>query len=185
LLVLSGVDNDTKITSSSNYAITLPIGATATVVQGSAESVTVGRTELEALEAQMIQTGAELLVQRPGIGKRTATEANNEAEANKSELQSIVENFEDSVDMVLQYVANWSNQSPAGSANLFKDFGASSLSEASAQLVISMQQGGLITKKTAILEQQRRGMLAANIDPDGELEGVQAEGPALGSIGAE
>ena len=46
--------------------------------------VAVGRSELQALEEQMIQTGAELLVSKPG--QRTATESANDAEANKSEL---------------------------------------------------------------------------------------------------
>ena len=182
LLVLSGVDDDSNIVSASNYAIKLPIGATAQVVQGSAESVSVGRSELQALEQHMIQTGAELMVNRMAI-LRTATESMNEAEANKSDLQSIVEQFEDGLDAVLDFVSQWAGLPIGGDANLFKDFGAGSLSEASAQLVLSMQQGGLISKETAIKEQQRRGLLAANIDPEAELASVDAQGPELGTLG--
>lgn len=179
LLVLTGVEDDGDIIAASSFAIKLPTGATATVVQGSAESVTVGRTELQALEQHMIQTGAELMVNRMQI-MRTATESMNEAEANKSDLQSIVEQFEDGLDSTLKFIADWANLPEGGDANLFKDFGAGSLSEASAQLILSMQQGGLITKETAIKEQQRRGLLAANIDPIDELAGVDAQGPDLG-----
>ena len=105
LLVFTGLSSNDPLTIASDMALRLPPNADAKVVQGSAESVTVGRTELAALEQQMIQTGAELLVATPG--QRTATEANNDAEANKSSLQRIVENFEDALDLGLQYTADW------------------------------------------------------------------------------
>lgn len=182
MLVFSGMDNNDAITSAANYAVCLPTGATAQVVQGSAESVNVGRTELEALEAQMIQTGAELLVQKPG--QRSATEANNDAEANKSDLQRIVEGFEDGLDESLQLMADWLGLGvDAGHVSLYKDYGAGSLSDASAQLVLSMHQGGLITASTAIREQQRRGLISSELNPEDELEAVKEEGPPLGLMG--
>lgn len=182
LLVLIGLDdqNDT-MTAGSNYALKLPKDGDAKVVQGQAECVTVGRSELEALEGQMVQTGAELLVARPG--DRTATEAANDAEANKSDLQRIVETFEDSLDQALQFTAMWLNLPDGGHASLFKDFAAGSLSEATTQLLLSLQQGGVITKATLIREQQRRGIIAADVDPEEELEKVKEEGPTLGSLG--
>ena len=150
-------------------------------VEHSGAAIAAGRESLKALEEQMIQTGAELLVAKPG--QRSATEANNDAEANKSELQSIVESFEDSLDLALYFMGAWVGEKVSGGhVSLFKDFSAGSLSEASAQIIVSMQQGGLITKRTAILEQQRRGVLAADIDPEMELEAVAAEGPALGGL---
>jgi hypothetical protein len=181
LLVLSGIDSDTDITAGSSYALKLPQGAQAEVVQGSAESVTVGRAELDALEAQMIQTGAELLVAKPG--QRTATEAANDAEANKSELQRIVETFEDSLDQSLQLTAQWLGLPEGGHCSLFKDFAASSLSEATAQLLVAMQQGGIISKVTVIREQQRRGILSPDLVPEDELGAAEADGPSLGAIG--
>lgn len=183
LLVVTGVDENDSITAGSSYAMKLPKDGDAKVVQGSAESVTVGRSELEALEGQMIQTGAELLTAKPG--QRTATEAANDAEANKSDLQRIVETFEDSLDQALQFTAAWENAPDGGSASLFKDFAAGSLSEATAQLLLSLQQGGAITKATLIREQQRRGILAPDIVPEDELEAVKEEGPSLGTIGDE
>jgi hypothetical protein len=186
LLVFSGVDEAEMATvtagSSSALRFTSPT-ASATVVQGSAESVTVGRSELDALEAQMIQTGAELLVRQPGA--RTATEASNDAEANKSELQRIVEDFEDALDMALQFTAMWLGLPDGGSVSLFKDFAANSLTDASAQLIQTMQQGGLITKQTAIREQQRRGVLSPDIDPEVEVSEAEAEGPPLGTAGGD
>lgn len=178
---LGGDKNDGDVTAGSSYALRFDNpNAKAEVVQGSAECVTVGRSELEAMEEQMIQTGAELLVAHPG--DRTATEANNDAEANKCELQRIVEGFEDSLDQCMQFTADWLKMPDGGHASLFKDFGAASLSEATGQLLLSLQQGGLITKETVIREQQRRGILAPDIDPKAELEAVAEEGPALGNM---
>jgi hypothetical protein len=45
-----------------------------------------------------------------------------------------------------------------------------------------MQQGGLISKPTAIREMQRRGELDAGIEPDDELAMVDTQGPALGAM---
>jgi len=149
-------------------------------VEHSGAAIGAGRESLQDLEQQMIQTGAELLVQKPGV--RSATESNNEHEANKCELQRIVENFEDSLDSCLQYMAMWAGLPEGGHVSLFKDFGASNLTDASAQLVLNMQQGGLITKETAIREQQRRGMLSPDLDPVMELDAVMVEGPALGTM---
>ena len=180
LLVLIGIESDGDITAGSSYALKLPKDGDAKVVQGSAESVTVGRTELEALESQMIQTGAELLTAKPG--QRTATEAANDAEANKSDLQRIVETFEDSIDQALQLTADWLGLPQGGHVSLFKDFAAGSLSDATAQLILSFQQGGLITKRQALVEAQRIGVLSPNLDPQAELDAVEAEGPALGNM---
>lgn len=183
LLVFTGLTTDDKITIASDMALRLPPNADAKVVQGSAEAVTVGRTELEALEQQMIQTGAELLVATPG--QRTATEASNDAEANKSQLQRIVESFEDALDLALQFTADWISAGGGGSVALFKDFAANSLSDASAQLVVTMAQGGLITKVTALKEMQRRSVLSPDLDADTEASLAKEAEPSLGTRGIE
>lgn len=183
LLVFSGLTNDDKIVMASDMALRLPPNAKAEVIQGSAESVNAGRSELQALEQQMIQTGAELLVATPG--QRTATEASNDAEANKSMLQRIVENFEDALDLALQYMADWIKAGEGGSVSLFKDFAAASLTDASAQLVVTMAQGGLITKETALREQQRRGVLSPDLDVETEVAKAKESEPSLGTVGAE
>lgn len=183
LLVFTGVDEGELAAPTAGAAYALRFGnpdAKAEVIQGSAESVTVGRTELEALEDQMIQTGAELLVKQPG--QRTATEASNDAEANKSTLQSATEDFEDTMDRCLQMTADWLNAGSGGTVSLFKDFGAATLTDASAQLVLSLQGAGLLSKETTIVEMQRRAVLGPDVDPEQEIDRVAAEGPSLGMI---
>lgn len=179
MVVFTGINSADEMTVASNYAIQLPKDADAKVVQGSAESVTVGRTELTALEQQMIQTGAELLVALPG--QRTATEASNDAEANKSMLQSIVENFEDALDAALQLTSDWLGAGEGGTVSLFKDFAAATLTDASAQLVLSMNMQGLITKETALKEMQRRAVLSPDLDVKTEVGLAEDDAPDLGA----
>ena len=184
LLVFSGVSDGelTAPTAGAAYALRFDRpDARVEVVQGSAESVTVGRSELAALEDQMIQTGAELLVKQPG--QRTATESSNDAEANKSTLQSAAEDFEDTMDQCLQITADWLNAGNGGSVSLFKDFGAATLTDASAQLILSLQGAGMLTKETTLIEMQRRAIVGPDVVPAEEISKAEAEGPALGSMG--
>lgn len=181
ILVAAGVDDDFQLTVGASTAVKISDkNGRLEFVEHSGAAIKAGAESLAALEEQMIQTGAELLVRQPG--QRSATEAAVDAEGNKSELQSIAESFEDSIDAVLQIMAEWVGLPDGGHVSLYKDFSAATLGEASGQLIVSMQQGGLITKATALREQQRRGLLAAEIDPEAELAAVEEEGPARGTM---
>lgn len=174
--ILAAITSDEgfELTVGASSAVRIPEGGDLKFVEHGGAAIAAGRQSLQDLEGQMIQTGAELLVQRPG--QRSATEAN------KSELQRITEAFEDSLDQCLQFMADWVGEKQGGHVSLFKDFGAATLTDASAQLILSMQQAGLISKETAIREQQRRGMLAPDLDPTAEIERAQTDGPALGTL---
>lgn len=182
LLIFTGMDEQSTLTAASGYALKLPQGADGKVVQGSSESVAVGRTELEALEAQMIQTGAELLVARPG--QRTATEAGNDAEANKSELLRIVEGIEDGLDQCLQFTADWLGApEESGNVSLFKDFSASTLTEASNDLLLRMNMAGKISDETLFAETKRRGLISAERQWEDERDALESQGPVLTDVG--
>ncbi len=150
-------------------------------VEHTGAAIEAGQKSLDALEDQMIQSGAELLVKKPGA--RSATESQNDAEANKSDLQRITETVEDALDQALQFMADYASLGTGGNVSLFKDFGAATLSDASAQLILSLQQGGLISKPTAISEFKRRGTLAPEVDAEQELDAVETEGEGMGTIG--
>src|SRR5690606_3120495 len=113
ILAMVGADDGSTLTVGASSAVRLPIGADLKFVEHSGAAIAAGEAALDKLESQMIQTGAELLVQQPG--QRSATEANNDAEANKSELQRIIEGFEDSLDQCLQLMADWAGEATGGS----------------------------------------------------------------------
>ena len=176
ILFAKGFASDTQIVIGSSAAIRSDsVDSDLKFVEHSGAAISAGKDSLLALEEQMIQTGAELLVAKPG--QRSAMEAGNDAEANKSELQRLSEDAEDALDLALSYMAKFASLDSGGSVTLYKDFAMATLSEASARLVNEMQGNGLITKRTAIREQQRRGILSPDLDPDDEIALAAEEAP--------
>lgn len=180
ILAMIGAEDETQLTVGAMAAVKLPENAELKFVEHSGAAITAGHESLLALEEQMIQTGAELLVQKPGA--RTATEDANDAEGNKSDLQRMAENFEDALDQALAFAAQFASLPTGGSVSLFNDYGAATLSDASATLIKDMQMAGLLSKATTLKELQRRGVLSADIDVDEELEAAEADGPPLGAM---
>lgn len=177
ILMVSGADQDAALVVGSASFTKLPQGADMKFVEHTGAAIGAGAESLVALEEQMIQAGAELLVKK--AGDRSATEAANDAEANKSDLQRIVEGFEDGLDQALQLMADFAKLGSGGSVSLFKDFGAANLSDASGQLILAMRKDGVISTPTAINELKRRGELAAEVDPEAEELAVAMETQGL------
>lgn len=182
ILCMTGADDDSQLTIGGSQAVKLPLGADLKWVEHSGSAIGAGAESIAALEDQMIQTGAELLVKQPG--QRTATESANDAEANKSALQRMAEGFEDAIDQALVFMAAYGNipAERAGNVSLFKDYGAATLSDASAQLVLELQGRGMLSRYTTLAEMKRRGILEASTDVEDELERADNEAPALGTI---
>lgn len=178
ILTVIGAENDTAITVGASSAVKLPHGADMKFVEHSGAAIAAGRESLKDLEERMRQTGAELLVFKPG--QITATQVQTENEANKCTLQRIVEVFEDGIDQCLQFMADWVGEADGGDAELFKDFGAGSLSDASAQLLLQANQSGKLSNETLISEWRRRGILAPDVEFEDEQEKISGQGPALG-----
>lgn len=180
ILAMIGAETETQLTVGASTAVRLPLTADMKFVEHSGAAIGAGELSLAALQEQMIQTGAELLVKKPG--DRSATESANDAEANKSDLQRMAENFEDALDQALAFMAEYANTGNGGSVKLFSDYGAATLSDASATLVADLNSRGLLSKKTVIEELKRRGVLSADVDADAEAAVVAEEGPPLGML---
>ena len=183
ILFARGFDETDKIMVGMSSAVkaTSP-AAELQFVEHSGSSIGSGRQSLIDIEERMRQTGAELLVLQPG--KITATQVYTEDEGNKCVLQRVVENFEDSLNQCLQFMAEFSGQETGGAVELFKDFGAATLTDASAQLLLSANQAGKLSDETLISEFKRRGILSPEIDAEKEKDLIDSQGPALGTINA-
>lgn len=183
MLFAKGFAPTTEITVGASTAIiTENAAADLKWVEHTGASVAAGQESIEALEGQMIQSGAELLVQSTKGHAKTATEDANDAEGNKCILQRMTEDFETSLDLALQMTADFAGLASGGKAVLYKDFGAATLSDASAALINALAVAGIISKATAITELKRRGELAPEVDPEDEAAKVEEQGPALGTI---
>ena len=183
ILTVIGADSETQITVGAAAAVKLPIGASMSFVEHSGQAIGAGREALIDLEERMRQTGSELLVLTPG--NATATQVATENEASKCALQKIAENVEDALDQCLMFMAQWVGEAEGGNVELFKDFGSASLTDASAQLLLTAATAGKISDATLISEYKRRGILAAEIDFDDEQERLADQGPPMGKIGQQ
>ncbi|NHZ94564.1 DUF4055 domain-containing protein [Massilia sp. CCM 8734] len=173
MLVLIGLDNSDPLTISSNAAVKLPTGADAKVVQGSAEAVKIGRDELNTLEEQMRQSGAEMMVIRPG--KITATQTASEGEGNMCALQRIANDLDKCIEQALQFMADWIVEPKGGTVTIFKDFGAATLDEVSADLLFKATVAGKMSNESLHEEFQRRGIRSADVDWEAEKKRIESD----------
>jgi len=160
---------ETEITVGANAAIKAEDrDADLKFVEHKGDAIEAGRKSLLDLEDQMRQAGAELLVIKPGNVTESQTLADNEQ--GTCALQRIAGGLEDAIDAALQFTADWVGEAEGGHVTVFKDFGALTLAEASADLLQKMNVAGTLSDETLFEEMQRRGM----IRPDLKWEDEQA-----------
>ncbi len=163
-------------------AVDLPKDATLSYCEHTGSAIGAGKTALDDLKSEMRQAGAEMLVIKPG--SQTRIEAASENAKGMCALQRVALGLQDALNTALQCMADWVKQPTGGHVSIFMDFGALTLEAAVADL-ISLQQGGIISKETTFKEAQRRGTVSADVDFEEEQERIQAEGPALGTMGED
>jgi hypothetical protein len=157
------------------------MGSEMKYVEHNGAAIEAGRKSLLDLEDAMRQAGAELLVIKPGNITESQTLADNEQ--GMCALQRIAGDLEDAIDAALQLMAEWVGESQGGHVTIFKDFGAASLAEASAELLHKMSQSGHLSKQSLFEEIQRRGIVRPELKWMDEQSRIDAEGPALGMAG--
>lgn len=181
LAIIGAEDDKFELTLGASTAIKLPMNGDMKYVEHTGAAISAGQNDIDKLEERMRQAGAELLVIKPMAV--TATQVSTENAVGMCALQSIASGLEDAIDSGLQMMADWSGQPEGGHVTLFADYASNNLTDASAQLIVTAQQGGLISKETAISELKRRGTLAAEVSPEDEAAAIEAEGPSLGNMG--
>ncbi|AMR77671.1 DUF4055 domain-containing protein [Cupriavidus nantongensis] len=130
-------------------------------VEHKGDAIEAGRKSLLDLEDQMRQAGAELLVIKPGNVTEAQTVADNEQ--GSCALQRIAGDLEDAIDAALQLMADWVGEKEGGHVTVYKDFGAATLAEASADLLQKMNVAGTLSDETLFEEFQRRGMIRPDL----------------------
>jgi hypothetical protein len=152
-------------------------------VEHSGAAIEAGRMSILDLEDRMRQAGAELLVIKPGGTSVAQTLADNEQGA--CALQKVAQNIEDSADQALQLMADWVGEAQGGHVTIWKDFGAQSLAEASAELLFKAAQAGKISDESLHAELQRRGILSPDVTWEDEKDRIEQQGPAPGMMNDE
>ena len=136
-------------------------------VEHSGKAIEAGRVSLLDLEDRMRQTGAELLVIKPGNTTEVQTIADNEQ--SMCDLQRIMQTLENGLDQALGFMARYAGEKTGGHVTVYRDFGAATLAEASAQLLFEMRGDGSLSHATLLAEMKRRGILSPDIDVDAEI----------------
>ena len=95
--------------------------ASLSYVEHSGAAIEAGRQSILDLEDRMRQVGAELLTER--VGQVTARQVDSEDEDNRSTLQKIAEEFEDSLESCLRLAGMWIGERSNPRVELHKTFG--------------------------------------------------------------
>ena len=93
------------------------------------------------------------------------------------DLQRITESLEDGLDQAIALMGQWIGEKNTGHVNVYKDFGAATLAEASAELLYKMRSSGSLSLKTLLSECKRRGILSPEIDIEEEITRAKADAP--------
>ena len=161
-------------------AVDIPTNCTLGWVEHNGTSIDAGKISLDDLKEEMRQAGAELLV--ISKGPVTATEIAGDNAIAMCHLQRTTKGLEDAIDLAMQYTANYIRSSSPGSVELYSDFGATTLAEATAQLLLSMATAGKLSDETLFAEMQRRGIISSDVEFEDEKERIESQGPQPGSL---
>lgn len=178
ILVAKSVSDKFSLTVGSSSAVKLGDAPQADLFycEHSGAAIGAGKTQLDDLCEEMRQSGAELLVLRPGPA--TATEVASDNAVGMCALQEMASGMEDALDMAFEFAAQYIGASGnGGHCSVFKDFGAATLAEASASLLVGMKNNGGLSGETLFNELKRRGIISADVEWSEELERINAEGP--------
>ena len=182
ILTLTGItdsdpDKPFELTIGASAAVRLPQDASMAYVEHTGSAIEAGKVSLDDLKEEMRQSGAELLVIKPG--PTTATEVASDNAVGMCALQRIALMLQDVLNHCLQTMADYTKEQKGGTLKLFMDFAAATLAEASASMLIGLANGGGLSRETLINELKRRGIVSSDVTWESEKELIDAEGPSL------
>jgi len=188
ILCSSGVDpNDKKfkIVLGGSSFIKLPDGADLKYVEHSGAAIGAGQESLTELMNQMKEAGAELLLLEPG--QVTATKTMSDNEVGRCALQRMTRDFQDALNLALDFTMQWLGKGAdkAGTVTVFQDFGAASLADASAQLLVGWNTSNKLSDQTTFEELQRRGTIRPDLTWEDEQDRMSEQGPPLADMQAQ
>jgi hypothetical protein len=170
MLASSGMmDDDEVVVGPNQWLATRDPQGRIYYVEHSGKAINSGRLDLLDLEEKMAKYGAEFLTKKPG--RQTATaRALDSAEA-ISPLQDMTHRFVDSVNVAMQYAADWMGLEFGGTVDLNTDFGLSGSDGGALTALSNARQSRDISRETYLRELQRYNVLdrSFDIESDGEM----------------
>lgn len=179
IIASDGSFNRPKLVIGSSAAVDLPKDATLQFCEHTGQAIGAGKISLDDLKDEMRAAGAEMLVNKAATPSASSIQDMGENLKGMCALQRVTLGLQDALNTALQFMSDWAALGNGGSVNLFSDFGAANLNEATQELVMQMQQSGIISKETTFKEAQRRSIINPEIVYDEELKKATADGPAM------
>lgn len=131
-------------------------------IESSGDGIEDGRLDLEALENKMQHAGMSIQVQ-DAKGDITATAASINSEEINAALLAAAGALEDSLDQMLQIMADYMGLPDGGSVSVNKQFGRRK-STATVQDLTLLYSSGLLDGDTVLSELKQRGDLSEDLD---------------------
>jgi hypothetical protein len=175
ILAAAGVPADQKVNiGPNNFLTTEDAQGKWYYVEHTGAAIKAGAEDLNSLEDQMSTYGAEFLRKRPG--DQTATGRALDSAESSSYLASTVRDFQDCVELALQYTADWLGADEGGSVSISSDVDISEADAAELDALLKMRAQRDLSRQSLISEMQRRGVLADDFDAEADAELLQEEG---------
>jgi hypothetical protein len=178
ILTVTGVekndDGSAPLEVGAKSALLLPSGAEAKFTEHTGKAVASAVAALAAMEEQMRLLGAELLVKKPG--QATATQATLDTSQQRSELQAITGTFEDTLDQVINVMAQWAKiTSFKGNMQVYDDFLLAADDAVQEALMFSITTAGLLSQQSFYEAMQRRNVYDTDRPWEEEQERIKAQ----------
>ena len=170
MLASSGMmDDDEVVVGPNQWLATRDPQGRVYYVEHSGKAINSGRLDLLDLEEKMAKYGAEFLTKKPG--RQTATARSLDSAEAVSPLQDMTHRFVDSVNLAMQYAADWMGLDNGGTVDLNTDFGLSSSDGGALTALSNARQSRDISREAYLRELQRYNVLdrSFDVDVDGEL----------------
>lgn len=182
LLFMFTDDEQFKLVISAGSATRMPKDGDAKYVEHTGAAITAGRESLQDLIEEMRMAGAKLL-QKDKQQTKTAAQANEEAAQELSPLARLAGQFADCIAEILQIFADYRGLPDGGMVEMRGNFEQDFAPETTLPLLLNMANAGKLSDETLFTEMQRRGVISDEYDWADELERIEQQGPALGSLG--
>lgn len=134
-------------------------------------SIGAGRENLIDLKDEMAAMSVELLIRKPG--EKTATQANLQADESNSELGQMAVSCAEALTQASLITERWGGlPDSTGRISISTDFELTSSEQAEMDQLLKMRQAGEITRRTFLIECQRRDLFGDEFNVDDEIDSL-------------
>lgn len=180
ILFSKGWDNDPKagprVIGPSNTIHAPEEKADLKFVEHSGKAIEAGQKDIDKIENQMQQLGAQPLIARRGT--ETATGKGIDEDNANCELKSWIREIRTALVAITAIAAKWHgiDELPENfDIEIYKDFTISLIGSGDTETLLKLNKARILTGVTVLNEVQRRGVISEKIDTKEEFEAAQKE----------